>query len=196
MKIRGKHQYTPTRQSPWVEMVASRMVQNLRRERNLKQNLPLRLAMERPFQLWYRFNAETLPCSLFFTVQGKVPELKWWRAAWCKTLVERETLSRICPIRLAIGTPLCRVRDFALYWKWTCYNWVSEKFRVECCTGHFFFAENYGKRTRRGLAVEIGVIRWQAVCRRVHRSSASWEIAGRKGGGREDPISRCSGRNR
>ena len=39
-------------------------------------------------------------------VQGKVPELKQWQATWAKSAVDRKTASRICPLRLAMGTPL------------------------------------------------------------------------------------------
>ena len=44
-----------------------------------------------------------------------VPELEQWQAAWCKTRVEKKTASRICPLRLAMGTPPCQLRDYALY---------------------------------------------------------------------------------
>ena len=39
-------------------------------------------------------------------MQGKVPELKQWQAAWAKGALYKKTASRICRLRLAMRTPL------------------------------------------------------------------------------------------
>ena len=49
-----------------------------------------------------------------------VPELKKWQAARGKTLIAKKTASKICPLRLAMGTPVStqvpfQLGDFASY---------------------------------------------------------------------------------
>ena len=45
------------------------------------------------------------------SMQGKVFELKQWQAAWAKHASHRKTASEICPLPLAMGTPLFQLNS-------------------------------------------------------------------------------------
>ena len=47
-------------------------------------------------------------------IQSKAPKLKRWQAAWAKRALDRNTASKICPFRLAMGMSLFQLRGFAL----------------------------------------------------------------------------------
>ena len=51
------------------------------------------------------------------TIQSKAPESKQWQAVRAKRAWNRKTASKICPLRLAMRTPLSQLRDFAFYMK-------------------------------------------------------------------------------
>ena len=81
--------------------------------------------------------------NLFFTfckmisVQSKAPELKQWQAAWCKRFIQQKTSGQICPLRLAVETPLFHLGDRSNSGTFLCTLWISQISKINAKNFHW-----------------------------------------------------------
>ena len=144
-----------------------------------------------PFNLYYRQKRCRRPGTCKdYPVRGKVPELKQWQATWVKKCVEQKTASRICALRLTMGTPLFstlmpfQLRDFASYYvtRWMAGRSDCRKTALYCVsllyfvTRSEFFCRSKGNLKNFHFSV-IFYVPMRKGCRIVLiKSSCSWVI--------------------